>query len=269
LAKIVQFNERRAKAASTRKVFPAKRSVAAFTADAEGQYVFVNGHWSRLAGVSQLAALGQGWIESVYFDDREEVLKAWLNAVQGEQYFGLMYRLQGSKGEPRLALSQAIPQHDDNGELVGYCGTILDLSRFSNDYKTPALEQRLKPILDLLGLNYYEQDLMTGEISCSPSCSKLIHGAQTIEEFDALIHPEDLTGVNLRLSHSISESSLFEAEYRIVTRKREWIRVRDYAKIIQTEDGVPILAIGFMAPVEDFVDSREKQGLQLLCSLTF
>jgi PAS domain S-box-containing protein len=269
LAKVIHFNRRKTKAVSKRGSLPAERSVAVFNTDAGGQYVFVNRNWSRLAGVSQLAALGQGWIESVHPDDRDEVLKSWAGAVQGEQYFGLMYRLQGSRREPRLVLSQAIPHHDDNGEMMGYCGTVLDLSQFSCSQKTPELERRFTTILDMLGVSYYEHDLVTGEISCSPSCAELIGDVRTKHEFDALLHPEDLPRVDQLFSHSISDGMLFEAEYRVVGRDGEWNRIRVYAKIFFTIDGAPCFAVGFLAPVESFLSSQDKQGLSLLCRLSF
>lgn len=267
MGKIIRFKERVSGAVAKHGAATVKHNVAAFAADAEGQYVFVNGHWSRLAGVSQSGALGQGWLETVHPDDRADVSRSWQSAVRGERYFGLTYRVHNPKLGTRWVLNQAIPQHNDDGELSGFGGTITDLSQFSESHFDPSSETRLRAILDLLGLCYYEQNLVTGEVSCSSSCFDLIHGAQTEQEYDALLHPEDLPEVNRLFNRSIAEGTLFQAEYRIAARDKTWHRVRDYAKIVHTASGTPSYAVGFMAPVEAFREPHETSGVTLLCRL--
>lgn len=268
MGKIIRFNKRTSEAVAKQGASPVKRNVAAFAADADGEYVFVNGHWSRLAGVSQSSALGQGWLASVHPDDRGEVAGAWASAVRGERYFGLSYRLQGAAaGEARWVLNQAVPQHNDDGELAGYGGTIIDLARLPGAPRGAFPEPHVRAVLDLLSLCYYEQDLVTGEVTASAACSDLIHGAETVEKYDELIHPEDLPGVNRRLIRAIEEGTLFQADYRIAGRDRGWHAVKDYARIIYDASGTPSHAVGFMVPAEAVSGARERGGLMLLCRL--
>jgi len=268
LGKIIRFGKRAVGIVARPRAPTVKQNIAAFSTDEHGRYVFVNSHWSKLAGLSQASALGQGWLQSVHPEDREEVSRAWADTIHGERYFGLCYRLNNPELGACRVLSQAVPQHNDDGELSGYGGTILDLSQFSGNAFGPASEPRLRLLLDLLELGYSEHDLSTGQISWSRSCRKLFGNLDTVEEFDALLHPDDIDRVNLLFNRAIAEGSLFQAEYRIAAPGGSWNRVRDFAKIVYEASGTPTYATGVIAPVSSFrTDSAVENGIMLLCRL--
>lgn len=267
MGKILRFKQSGHEFAKKKGAAAVKRNVAAFAADSDGRYVFVNSHWSRLAGLNQDGALGDGWLQAIHPGDRKEVSRQWKAAVEGERFFGLLYRIRGAKRGDRWVLNQAIPQHEEDGDLAGYSGTIVDVSDLSSRYSDRSSATHLRVILDFLALGYYEQDLVTGEVSCSPSCFDLIGGARTVQDYDALLHPEDLPEVNQLFNRCIEEGTLFQAEYRIAVGRQEWTRVKDYAKIVYADDGTPSHAIGLMAPADSFTGSKEEDGVTLLCRL--
>jgi PAS domain S-box-containing protein len=268
LGKIIRFGKRAVGIVAKPRAPTVKQNVAAFSADEHGQYVFVNSHWSKLTGLNQADALGRGWLASVHSDDREEVFQAWSDAIRGERFFGLTYRLNTSRESDCWVLSQAIPQHNDDGELSGYGGTILDLSQFPAIGSGPPSEPRLRMLLDLLGLCHYEHNLVTGEVTFSANCLAFLGGIHTVEEFDALLHPEDIEQVNVLFERSIAAGSLFQAEYRIAARDGTWTRVRDFAKIVYDAGGMPSYAVGFIAPVTSFLTKlAEDTSITLLCRL--
>jgi PAS domain S-box-containing protein len=270
LGKIIRFDKRAGEAVAKQLAQATKRNVAAFAADADGNYLFVNSHWSRLAGIAQDRALGQGWLQSVHPDDREEVAQNWLTAVRGEQYFGLSYRIHSAESGTCWVTNQAIPQHDDDGALTGYSGTITDQSQLSGGHSGQSSESRLRAMLDLLDIGYYEHDLVTGEMTLSPSCSNLIAaaGARTIEECDAFVHPEDLAESIQQFDQLTEAGAMFYAlEYRVMSPRDEWIRIRDYGKIFYDADGKPLHAAGLFAPAELFQGSIEDNEVAVLCRL--
>lgn len=102
-----------------------KWPVAVFAADAKGWFIYVNARWAHLSGLAQSAAMGSGWVHSIHDSDREEVIRQWQEAVNGEQAFGCSYRLKGALVDRQWVLSQATPQYDENGELTGFGGTLV------------------------------------------------------------------------------------------------------------------------------------------------
>src|SRR5512136_1879497 len=53
-----------------------KVPVGIFATDTDGNFLFVNEVWSEIVGISLEQAVGQGWINALHPDDRENVLKA-------------------------------------------------------------------------------------------------------------------------------------------------------------------------------------------------
>jgi PAS domain S-box-containing protein len=131
LANIIRLETPARQARGIKKLLVKSWPVAAFITDSKGQYVFVNAQWSNLSGVALFAALGSGWVTSIHEEDCEEVVRLWREAVKGEQPFGCSYRLNGKASDERWVLGQAMPHYDEDGELMGYSGTLVRTSLFS------------------------------------------------------------------------------------------------------------------------------------------
>jgi PAS fold len=144
------------------------RPVAAFYADREGQFDFVNSEWCRLARCSQTEAFGAGWLNAVHRGDRRYVAEQWCKAVRDEKLFSIEFRLAGA--QPACVLLQALPQYDSEGNCTGYSGTLIALgalnlnaqvkpalpfSREAESGETGGPEQRLHQAIDLAGLCYF------------------------------------------------------------------------------------------------------------------
>jgi PAS domain-containing protein len=77
LAKIIHWQKPASEILNVKASQVRSWPVATFAADAQGQFVFVNPHWTQLTGLPLSAALGPGWAASVYDDDRQEAVGLW------------------------------------------------------------------------------------------------------------------------------------------------------------------------------------------------
>jgi PAS domain S-box-containing protein len=102
--------------------------VGIFQSDAAGHCLYVNERWCQIAGLRPDQAAGFGWIEGIHPDDREFVSAAWYAAAQANRPFRLEYRFQNAEGQITWAFGQAVAERDINGSIVGYVGTITDIS---------------------------------------------------------------------------------------------------------------------------------------------
>jgi diguanylate cyclase (GGDEF)-like protein/PAS domain S-box-containing protein len=102
--------------------------VGVFIADAHGDYVFVNERWCELAGSSDAAARGQGWVGALHPDDREQVESDWSAAVRTGAAFEREFRLRRADGSESYVVSSAVPERDERGEIVAYIGTCMDIT---------------------------------------------------------------------------------------------------------------------------------------------
>jgi PAS domain S-box-containing protein len=102
--------------------------VGIFRTDTEGNCLYVNKRWCEIAGLSAADAAGFGWISGIHPSDRELVSVEWNEAVQANRPFYLEYRFLNNQGQITWALGQSEAERDERGEIIGYVGTITDIS---------------------------------------------------------------------------------------------------------------------------------------------
>lgn len=102
--------------------------VGIFMTDTTGKTTFVNSKWSKITGVAKKDALGYGWIDAVHPEDKDSVLKGWEHNSDFESESYAEYRFLKKDGSIRWVLGQAMPEYNTNNELIGYIGTITDIT---------------------------------------------------------------------------------------------------------------------------------------------
>ncbi|MEO0827379.1 MAG: EAL domain-containing protein [Cyanobacteria bacterium J06642_9] len=119
--------------------------VGIFQTDAEGNCLYVNDRWCRIAGITLDAAMGTGWVQSIYQEDRENVVTTWHRAVQARQPFRLEYRFQTPTGNVTWVFGQAVAETRSDGRVSGYIGTITDITeRKQAELELAQLNQELE-----------------------------------------------------------------------------------------------------------------------------
>lgn len=122
--------------------------VGIFQTDAQGNYLYVNERWQAIAGLTQEQVLGQGWTKAIYPDDRQRVDQQWKQAIQYQLPFKAEYRFQHSDGIISWVYGQAVCEIDNQDTVIGYVGTITDISE-----QQAALRERKKAEFELQKLN--------------------------------------------------------------------------------------------------------------------
>ncbi len=102
--------------------------VGIFMTKANGKTTFVNPQWCRISGISQEEALNDGWLSAVHPDDRKKLKKGWYDAAGNSEGSDAEYRFQKTDGSITWVLGQAIPEYNDKQEVIGYVGTITDIT---------------------------------------------------------------------------------------------------------------------------------------------
>lgn len=120
--------------------------VGIYYTDSKGQCLFVNEKWSEITGLSISQAKGNGWVNAIYPADKDKVFATWDNFVNNDEPFMLEYRFQ-SKDEIKWVLGQALSEEDENGNIIGYVGTITDIT----DRKTIEMALNRSQRMDALG----------------------------------------------------------------------------------------------------------------------
>lgn len=102
--------------------------VGIFRTDVEGHCLYVNERWCQITGLSRTEAMGMGWLIRVHSDDRERITRQWYRSTQTHLPFRSEYRFQHKDGTLIWVLGEAVEERSNDGKLIGYIGTVTDIS---------------------------------------------------------------------------------------------------------------------------------------------
>jgi len=95
--------------------------------DASGLLVFANEIWRRITGLAG-EVTAQSWQAAVHPEDAERIARAWIEAVQHGRELRQEYRIRRPDGGVRWVADSAAPERDRDGDLVGFVGTLADVT---------------------------------------------------------------------------------------------------------------------------------------------
>ena len=102
--------------------------VGIFRTDVEGNCLYVNERWCDITGLTNLEAIGQGWVAAIHPDDRPTVLEKWQLAIEQRRPFKGEYRFNHPEKGTTWVLGQAIAETNRRGHTVGFVGTVTDIT---------------------------------------------------------------------------------------------------------------------------------------------
>jgi PAS domain S-box-containing protein len=135
-------------------------SVGIFRTNREGNTIYVNPAWCSLSGATKVEAMGEGWLSHVHPDDQKEIIKGWVKAVETNSISNAEYRFIAADGKIVWVKGTAVPEFDDNGELMGYIGSVIDVTEIMNATETShRATQLLRTVIDNIPDAIYMKDI--------------------------------------------------------------------------------------------------------------
>jgi PAS domain S-box-containing protein len=99
-----------------------------YLSDADGNCLYANPAWCKMAGLQSEEALGTGWARALHPDDRDRVLSDWNHLVESQGQWGQEYRFQTRDGKVTWVYGLAAPQYDASGKITQYVGINIDIT---------------------------------------------------------------------------------------------------------------------------------------------
>ena len=164
--------------------------VGIFRADAAGDCLYVNQRFLEMAGLTAPQALGEGWTQSLHPQDRERVLSLWYRAVKDKLPCKLEYRF--CNGDlTTWVFWQAVPEIAKSGEVLGYLGTLTDISdRQQAEFALQQAEEKYRSIFENAMEGIFQTTPDGRYLSANPALAR-IYGYQSAAELIANIHDID------------------------------------------------------------------------------
>ncbi|MBD2178908.1 PAS domain S-box protein [Pseudanabaena sp. FACHB-1998] len=129
--------------------------VGIFRTDDQGACIYVNQRCCEIAGLNLDNSLGFSWHQAIHPDDAKQVVLEARRAIAENRPFQMEYRFLRTDGSIIWVLVQTNAEIDTSGQIIGYVGTITDISdrkQTENALRRSESHQRalIKALPDLL-----------------------------------------------------------------------------------------------------------------------
>ncbi|BAY61292.1 two-component hybrid sensor and regulator [Calothrix brevissima NIES-22] len=121
--------------------------VVIFRFDADSNCIYVNDRWSEMTGKPITAALGMGWVDTLHPDDRDRLEKAWYDACAQNIIYQNEGRCLRSDGSIIWFYVQSLPETDPNNNIIGYIGTLTDITSRKLAEEELVRQQQLQEVI--------------------------------------------------------------------------------------------------------------------------
>ncbi|MGV0104006.1 histidine kinase [Nostoc sp. DSM 114160] len=102
--------------------------VGIFETDTEGNCKYTNPRYQIICGLKAAESLEKRWLESVHPEDRERAIASWSAYICEGREYSEEFRFQAAHGNIRWVQVRSSPMLSSQGDLLGYVGTLEDIT---------------------------------------------------------------------------------------------------------------------------------------------
>ncbi|MEZ0495351.1 PAS domain S-box protein [Sphingomonas sp. IW22] len=205
--------------------------VMMWVTDPTGYCLHLNRQWYEFTGQTEAEAEGFGWLEATHPDDRKAAEEVFLRANAERAPFRLEYRLRHVSGAYRWAIDAASPRFGENGEYLGYVGSVIDIhDRRQSEERLNRNEEQLRLATDMAEIGLWDFDVESDTLFWQPRVKAMFgvsdDAAYSIADFYAGLHPDDFDATAEAFADALNPAkrSLYDVEYRTVGKEDGVIR---------------------------------------------
>jgi PAS domain S-box-containing protein len=201
--------------------------MALYETDSQGSCVYVNKMWRQLAGISLKDALGDGWQNGLYKDDRSRIFELWNKYAKQQKPWSMEYRFCTPDGKISWVIGHATALRDADGLVTGYLGANVDVTEHKMaEHKLQQSEEYFRTLIenssDVIAILNKEGII----IFESPSHKRVLgyNQDELVGEnaFD-LVHPDDKESLAIQFSNLLKMHDAIEyVDFRFLHKDGAW-----------------------------------------------
>jgi diguanylate cyclase (GGDEF)-like protein/PAS domain S-box-containing protein len=239
-----------------------------FYTDASGACTYANQAWQEFFGLNLEQSLGNGWCLVVHPEERVHILTAWSEAVRQAIEFNWDFRILRPDQTIRHVHSRARPVFDDNHALLGFVGSVEDITKYHHQQiALRESEQRMMLATESGGIGIWDLNMATGELRWDKRMYSIyglppLEGPHNYAFWTQKLHPEDLVHIELQIQKAMSSKQNLDTEFRAIWPDGSLRHVRATAIATYNKHGNPTRMIGAnwdVTPLRSMTIALERQ----------
>ncbi|MEG4394330.1 PAS domain-containing protein [Microcoleus sp. BROC3] len=220
-------------------------------------------------------------LEMYHPDDRELFDQTIKLAVSEGIPYKIELRILPCSGHIRYVEIRGETIYSESGEVIQLLGTVMDITeRKQAEAALRISEERFYLAFEGCAMGLWDWNVQTGEVYFSSRWKTMLgYEVEEIEDsfqsWERLLHPEDLPQAQAAIqAHFQGQTSIYEVEFRMLTKSGEWKWILAQAKVMERDDsGNPLRMTGTHIDMSDrkqaeaalqFSELREREKAQQL-----
>lgn len=221
-----------------------------WTADPAGNLLTISGRWSIITGLPEAEALGSGWLDKVYPEDRPLVLAGVVASIEGAIPLDIKARLCCANGELRWIRSRAFPQLDETGKVLRWYGLSEDVHEQELTLaRLRESEEHYRYTVELNPQIPWTADPEGNILDAGPRWGELI--GTVPQRWVEALHPDDMAPTLESWGHSLRTGDRVDLRYRLRVRDGGWKWFRVRAAPRYGEGGAIVRWYGVVEDIDD------------------
>lgn len=211
--------------------------VMLWTTDAQGHTTYLSQRWYDYTGRTPQQDLGSGWLDNVHPDDVAHVLVNFKAALAAGTPYSVDFRLRRADGSYCWCIDAGMPRMGDNGEAVGFVGTVIDI------HARKVLQERFERVAGAGDIGVWHADAPFSELRINQQMATHLgmdgRSSATVEQLLAAVGEEDRSRLAAGIARSLSEGAPLDLELRVdrADAPPRWLRAVGWCDV--DEQGGP------------------------------
>ncbi|TGD93283.1 PAS domain-containing protein [Methylobacterium nonmethylotrophicum] len=185
---------------------------------------------SARTGLCDTELQGLGWLSALHPDDRTRTEVVWRTCCQNGTPLEASFRVRHRDETYRWMLGRAVPLENVDGAIREWVGTMADIDeQIRAEEALRTSEERLRLAISAAEMMTWDVDPVSRQVTCS-AIGNVLMGVTDgpLDEFLAMILPEDRPGVISVLEPALRGERPYDAQYRIVDHEGRvrWLSAR-------------------------------------------
>ena len=227
----------------------------------DGNDEYSNKHWYQFTGAPAGASTGQGWIEMLHPDDRDQTKARWQHSARTGEPYEATCRLRHHSGEYRWILARALPSCDPQGQTERWFGTYTDIHDWKSMERAAAERQeQYKALLETSAVVLWlaSPDGTLTHLEGTLEIGGLIGDAYAGQGWLAFVHRDDLARVKAAWLWALSSGAPYQNKFRIKLADGEYRWMLANAVALRKPDGTIREWVGSITDIHERKQVEEK-----------
>jgi len=192
--------------------------VCVFHCDPYGNCFYINQRWTEITGYPTQQAIGKGWFRTIHPDDRDRVLEEYTQTLSFGDAFKSEFRFLRADGTIAWVICQEVPEWGDQGEILSYIGTIIDITeRRRAEEAFAASQRRYQTLAEAAPVGIFHSGADGYCFYTNQRCDEItgLYGENALgNAWATVVHPEDRELVFQEFYLAAAEKRPYSCEHR-------------------------------------------------------